>query len=242
MKLDGAGAALLQESHGIRFFPKLRGVVAVENPDARFEGFSQHRPGLFMPLGAYSYCRSFFPHVARIGRYCSIGEDVKVMGNNHPVSFVSTSPVFYRRGRARAWQSDRAVFPAFDDLGPEIEIGNDAWIGDGALLAHGVRIGTGAVIAARAIVTRDVPAYAIVGGAPAELIRWRFDEAIITRLLASQWWQWPVSAWDAIDPRDVAAFLDHAAGVRETLPPMAESRTSARELITRLAGDGGATP
>ncbi len=240
MKLDSAGALFLRQKFEIQFFPRLHGTVAVGNADAPFERFTQHRPGLFMPLGAYSYTRSFFPHVTRIGRYCSIGDAVAVMGNNHPFDWASASPVFYRRRRARSCNSQRDTFPPFDDLGKPVEIGNDVWIGDGALLAHGVKLGTGSVIGARAIVTRDVPPYAIVAGAPAKVIRWRFEEAIVERLLSSMWWNWPVNAWDETDPRDVSAFLDRAATVRETFPPMIEDRMTARKLLTQMAN--GATP
>lgn len=202
MEINGKIAASLKRKHGITFFPAISGSVSVENGLALVECFSQHLPGKFMPLGAYSYTQSFFSHVAQVGRYCSIGANVEVMGSNHPVDWVSASPVFYRRKRANQWKSNRETFLPFQDQGPPVEIGNDVWIGDGALLAHGVKLGTGSVIAARSIVTRDVPPYAIVGGSPARLIRWRFPEEIIERLLASEWWNWPVSTWDKIDPRD----------------------------------------
>ncbi len=242
MKLDSAGALYLRQSFGIQFFPKLQGTVIVENADAAFERFTQFRPGLFMPLGAYSYTRSFFTHVARIGRYCSIGDAVSVMGSNHPVEWASTSPVFYRRKRARSGNSQRENFPLFEDLGPMVEIENDVWVGDGALLAHGVKLGTGSVIAARSIVTRDVPPYAIVSGAPAKLVRWRFEESVIERLLRSQWWNWPVTAWDQTDPSDVSAFLDRSDTVRETLPPLIEDRMTARKLISEMRNGGRTGP
>ena len=234
-RLDREIAAVLDRDYGIGFYPKVTGSVAIKNGGVFFERFSQHNPGQFMPLGSYSYSLSFFPHVARIGRYCSIGTGVEVMGNHHPVDWVSASPVFYNRKRAKRWQSGRGSFPPFQDLGPPVEIENDVWIGNGVLLAHGVKLGTGSVIAARSIVTRDVPPYAIVGGAPARFIRWRFDEKIIERLVESQWWKWPVSAWDETDPRDISAFIDRATEVRQTLLPMPEVRMTANELIAGLA-------
>ncbi len=90
-------------------------------------------------------------------------------------------------------------------------IGEDVWIGDDVLLAHGITLGTGSVVAARSVVTRDVPPYAIVGGTPAKVIRYRFDEETVKNLLQSHWWRWPVSCWDDIDPRSVSALLDHTA-------------------------------
>lgn len=235
MKLDTVGAERLRQKYGILFFPRLRGEVAVYGADADFERFSQHLPGRFMPLGSYSYARSFFPHVARIGRYCSIGEDVEVMGNRHPLDWISSSPVFYRRKRARAWGSERLEFPSFEDLDLPVEIGNDVWIGDKVLLAHSVKLGTGCVVAARSVVTCDVPPYAIAAGSPARVIRTRFDDTTAERLLASRWWDWPVSAWDGMDPRTISTILDHIDEIRETLPPMTEARFTANTLIKSMS-------
>lgn len=230
--LGPAAATRLQRDHGILFFPQLRSEVPLQGADNLLEKNTQHLPGQFMPLGACSYSRSFFANVLRIGRYCSIGENVSVMGNRHPVDWVSSNPVFYRRKRARAWGSNRAVFPDFDDLGPPVEIADDVWIGDDVLLAHGVKLGTGCVVAARSVVIHDVPPYTIVAGAPARTVRLRFAEPVVARLIASAWWEWPVSAWDGTDPRAIDAFLDHADKLRETLPPLAEERFKPAQLIT----------
>jgi acetyltransferase-like isoleucine patch superfamily enzyme len=125
MEINKLIAANLKRKHRITFFPKISGSVAVENGSALIECFSQHLPGKFMPLGAYSYTQSFFSHVTRVGRYCSIGANVEVIGNNHPVNWVSASPVFYRRGRANQWKSNRETFLPFQDQGPLVENGPD---------------------------------------------------------------------------------------------------------------------
>ena len=229
--MGAAQAAQMLRDHGILFFPKFRSDLPIIGAENLLEKHTQHLPAKFMPLGAYSYSRSFFLNVARIGRYCSIGENVSTMGNRHPVEWVSSNPVFYRPKRARVWSSNRRMFPDFDDLGAPVEIAHEVWIGDDVLLAHGVKLGTGCVVAARSIVTHDVPPYTIVAGTPARTIRQRFSDDIAERLLKSNWWEWPVTAWDDLDPRAIAAFLDQADVLRETRPRMPEARFTPAQLI-----------
>jgi acetyltransferase-like isoleucine patch superfamily enzyme len=231
MQFDSTTAQSLWHRHRITFHPRVRDPVPVQGAESRFERFTQHLPGALMPLGSYSYCRSHFGHVARIGRYCSIGAGVQVMGDSHPTDWVSSSPVFYRRKRAGQWGSARQDFPDFRALGPPVQIADDVWIGDDVLLAHGVRLGTGCIVAARSVVTRDVEPYAIVGGAPARVIRMRFPDALIERLLASHWWDWPVQTWDAIDPAAIERFLDHADTMTAAHPPMPEHRFTLAQAL-----------
>ena len=124
-----------------------------------------------------------------IGKFCSIACGAKFLFNsaNHALGSLSTYPfpIFYDE-----WGLDgKNVAYAWDNKG-DITLGNDVWIGYEAVILAGVTIGDGAIIGARAVVTRDVPPYAIVGGVPARLIRRRFDEATIESLLALQWWDW----------------------------------------------------
>jgi virginiamycin A acetyltransferase len=119
-----------------------------------------------------------------IGAYTSIGYGVRFVRRNHPWRNLSTHPVFYADslGWVEGSEVDR------DELNPLI-IGHDVWIGYNALILPGcTTIGTGAVVGAGAVVTRDVPPYAIVVGNPAVIKRWRFDEVTRKRLLASSWW------------------------------------------------------
>ena len=125
-----------------------------------------------------------------IGKFCSIACGVKFLFNsaNHTLKSLSsyTFPLFYED-----WGLEKSnVATAWDNKG-DIVIGNDVWIGYEAVIMAGVHIGNGAIIAARAVVTKDVPAYTIVGGVPARPIRKRFDEDTIHKLEASQWWNWP---------------------------------------------------
>ncbi len=121
-----------------------------------------------------------------IGRYCSIAAEVKFImnGGNHPTTWLTTYPFpIFGEGWAAAMPES---WPTKGDT----VIGNDVWIGYGATIMPGVHVGDGAIIATAAVVTRDVPPYAIVGGNPASVVRYRFDERTIERLLAIRWWDW----------------------------------------------------
>lgn len=126
-----------------------------------------------------------------IGKFCSIACGAKFLFNsaNHTLKSLSsyTFPLFFEE-----WGLDKKnVASAWDNKG-DIIIGNDVWIGYEAVIMAGVHIGDGAVIAARAVVTKDVPPYTIVGGTPARKIRMRFEEETIARLQQIQWWNWSV--------------------------------------------------
>jgi len=124
-----------------------------------------------------------------IGKFCSISANVKIfLGADHRMDWVSTYP-----------------FPALDQIWPEasgvpghpaskgdVIIGNDVWIAEGAVIISGVKIGDGAVIGGQSVVSKDVAPYAIVSGNPAKLIKKRFDDETIEKLLDIQWWNWPV--------------------------------------------------
>lgn len=126
----------------------------------------------------------------RIGKFCSIACGAKFLFNsaNHTLGSLSTYPfpLFYE-----AWEHGMSPAEAWDNKG-DIVIGNDVWIGYEAVILAGVTVGDGAVIGARAVVTKDVPPYTIVGGVPAKPIRKRFSEAETARLLALKWWDWPI--------------------------------------------------
>lgn len=126
-----------------------------------------------------------------IGKFCSIACGVKFLFNsaNHALRSLSnyTFPLFFEE-----WGLNKKnVASAWDNKG-DIIIGNDVWIGYEAVIMAGVHIGDGAVIAARAVVTKEVPPYTIVGGTPARKIRMRFEEETIAKLQQIQWWNWPV--------------------------------------------------
>lgn len=125
-----------------------------------------------------------------IGRFCSIACGAKFLFNsaNHTQASLSTYPfpIFFEEWGLRK----ENVAEAWDRRG-DIFVGSDVWIGYEAVIMAGVTVGDGAVVGARALVTRDVPPYAVVGGVPARVIRRRFPEETVKKLLALQWWNWP---------------------------------------------------
>lgn len=125
-----------------------------------------------------------------IGKFCSIACGAKFLFNsaNHALGSLSTYtfPLFFEE-----WGTDVENLTAAWDNRGDIVVGNDVWIGYEAVILAGVTIGDGAVIGARAVVTKDVPPYTIVGGVPARPIRKRFSDENIARLLELKWWDWP---------------------------------------------------
>ncbi|PSM50623.1 acetyltransferase [Chroococcidiopsis sp. CCALA 051] len=138
-------------------------------------------------IGSFTYiCQNTVIDRASIGKFCSIASDCKIGLGSHPTrSFVSTHPIFFStRKQAGLTFSDKDYFKECD----LITIGNDVWIGTNTIILDGVSIGDGAIIAAGAVVTKDVAAYAIYGGVPAKLIRYRFEKEVVDFLLKFKWW------------------------------------------------------
>lgn len=138
-------------------------------------------------MGRYSYM-GFYNSVCdtTIGSFCSIASYCAIGGGRHPMNAVSTSPVFYAGRNSMGKNFSRIQ----EEKNQGVEIGNDVWIGEAVFINDGLKIGTGAVIGAHSVVTKDVPPYAIVAGAPAKILRYRFDEETIQKLLANKWWEW----------------------------------------------------
>ncbi|WP_281691046.1 CatB-related O-acetyltransferase [Pseudomonas sp. PARCl1] len=157
------------------------------------EPYATMQKGHFISVGAFSFFQSNFLPPVEIGRYSSVSWSVSVMGHDHPINHISTHPFTYRDYFQRRIKQDFGTTIAIGDFAADrgaVRIGHDVWIGQNALLRRGVTIGNGAVVAAGAVVVKDVPPYAIVGGNPAKIIRYRFEEKVIEKLLASQWWQY----------------------------------------------------
>lgn len=139
-------------------------------------------------IGAFSYSSSGgLSYGVKIGRYCSIAQNVKVMGAEHFTDWISTSPVFYEKGYHDAEQSK--VTHVYRTR-RNVVIGNDVWIGNDVVLKSDLKIGDGAIIASNSVVTKDVPAFAIVAGIPAKIIKYRFSEEVIQKIKHLEWWKY----------------------------------------------------
>lgn len=144
-------------------------------------------------LGRYSYIGSHSIILGKVGRFTSIASGVKVINGRHPLKppFASTSPLFYAKksvlGDGFVTENLFEEFQYADGKFPVV-IGNDCWIGANVMIVENTRIHSGAVVLAGAVVTKDVPAYAIVAGVPAKVISYRYDSETVQKLLEIQWW------------------------------------------------------
>lgn len=179
-------------------------------------------------LGAFSYQVSGYCFGAKIGRYCSFGEEVQIGRQNHPTTWISTSPAFYLGDRL--FDLDRGFEGAdsyhdykFDFKGPPTKpkittIGNDVWIGHGAQIMAGVTIGDGAIVASGAVVSKDVPPYAVVAGNPAVIKKYRVPPLFISQFIRVKWWRFAPWQLDHLDPSDIPSFLQGVVKMKEVEP------------------------
>lgn len=177
-------------------------------------------------VGAYSYGQCFVPGYfirgVKVGRYVSIAGETRVYRENHPIDWLSTHPFFYDPGLG--------MVPDDGHAAPPLEIGHDAWLGYRTLILPGCkRIGIGAVVGAGAVVTKDVPDFAIVGGNPAKVIRYRFEPQVISAILASQWWEKPID-----EVRNHLPAMRTPVGTNVATHPLLQ--TAAADMAKTVAG------
>ena len=159
-------------------------------------------------MGRYSYCGYACKILnCNIGNFTSIADHVVIGVGKHPMEWVSTSPAFYK-GRDSIPKNLACL--EYNSSPKLTVIGNDVWIGEGVYIKDGVKVGNGAVIGMNSVVTKDIPPYAIVAGVPATVIRYRFDEITIEKLLDSKWWELTTSELRKYAPymNDVSVFLE----------------------------------
>jgi len=163
-------------------------------------------------VGDYSYFERHGEAIyTQIGKFCSIAANVRINALEHPMERVTTHKITYRPNEYFKFFGIDQGFRERRRAKPVI-IGNDVWIGHGAVIMPGVKVGDGAVVGANAVVTRDVAAYSIVAGAPARRLRDRFPPQVVIRLSTLGWWNWPAEklaeALADMQALDVEAFLD----------------------------------
>ena len=181
---------------------------------SRYEGANQLHSNVVFDgqLGYGSYIAGNSIILGNVGRFTSIGPDVKCITGRHPYTypFATTSPMFFSvdnyKGQtghtfAKEQKFEEVTYVDNENKIP-VSIGNDCWIGAGVMLIEGAHIADGAVVLAGAVVTKDVPPYAIVGGVPAKVLRYRYDEETIQFLLDCKWWKkdtnWLKEHWELL--------------------------------------------
>ena len=143
---------------------------------------------IYVQMGRYSYMgKNNSVANTSIGSFCSIASYCAIGGGAHPLDMVSTSPVFY--GGKNVFGQNFGTIEA--EINKSVIIGNDVWIGEGVFINDGITVGDGAIIGAHSVVTHDIPAYAVVAGAPAKVLRYRFSEDEVQKLIELKWWDWP---------------------------------------------------
>lgn len=181
-------------------------------------------------IGAFTYLNDgFIDHCSRIGRYCALGQDLRIGEPNHPIDWLSTANFQYN-SKEFGWHHAANDYEALDPkirgkhfAGDATSIGHDVWIGARVTILRGVTVGDGAIIAAGAVVNKDVPPYAIVGGLPARVLRYRFDEETVTKLLRLQWWRFSPNQLSGINFSNIAEALQQIqtldrSGIRPYAP------------------------
>jgi acetyltransferase-like isoleucine patch superfamily enzyme len=200
-------------------------------------------------IGSFSYTWSEFLVETTIGRYCSISWNTRILYNNHPLDRISTSSFSYDADCIIFSQclEDFSVtdfcYSAPVELRPGRNaspvIENDVWIGQDVTLARGITLGNGCVVGAGSLVTKSVPPFAIVGGNPARIIRFRFDERTIEQLLRIRWWDYKFSDLVGMPLDNIPRFLNELEDriAQKKITPYVPPKLRLASLLTSTAID-----
>ena len=198
-------------------------------------------------IGSFSYSYSPLPNGLKVGRYCSIAKGLTFLDSHHPIDLLTTSAITFRPKnilwRDLLIEAGRPLDKNWDVYSHKNfpSLGHDVWIGQNVTLCMGICIGNGAIVAANSVVTKDVPDYAIVGGNPAKIIRYRFSDNIIARLIQSEWWN--------LDPKKVVHFacktveksLDKISQIKDNCSPYFPDTLSISEKQVIVSTKQGST-
>ena len=211
---------------------------AVLEAPVRLYGSANIKRGV--TIGRFSYInrRTTVARGTKIGRFCSIGKNVEISVFDHPMEWLSSSPVSYNLHLH--FPDEKGLFVQSKiDRKKAATIGNDVWISSNSVILRGVTIGDGCVVGAGSIVTRDVPPYSIVAGTPARLIRKRFDDETIERLLSTAWWDRPLEVLSTLSFDDIASCLEslEALELADKEESLALSKTEAAESNPETEAD-----
>lgn len=172
--------------------------------------------GAYLEVGAFCNLSGGTLNNIRLGRYCSVANGVVTGSHEHPTDWLTTSRTAYvpqvhqwdRLLRGERADEIQRKQRRFANSCPLTTIGHDVWIGEGAFIKAGVTIGHGAIVGARATVVKDVPPYAIVVGSPAKVLRYRFSQDIVSRLLALAWWDYCIYDLFDVPMNEIEPALD----------------------------------
>ena len=149
-----------------------------------------------------------------MGNYCSIGRRVSINPFNHPTNWLSIHEFQWHKFAYDFADEYNQIerLPRERAKAGRVEVGSDVWIGNNAVILSDLKLGTGCIVGAQSVVTQDVPPYAIVAGVPARIVRYRFEPAVIERLLASKWWERPLAELSGLPFDQVEKCLDQLTG------------------------------
>lgn len=198
----------------------------------------------YLQVGAFCSISGGLLGHCEVGRYCAFAPEVVIGANEHPTDWLTVSRVTHVRG-LHEWDAflypddpERArssVMP-YDKSTRTTRIGNDVWIGQRSLIRSGITVGDGAIVAAGSVVSKDVPPFAIVAGVPARVIKMRFADALVERLLRLQWWRYNVYDFEKIPYDRIEAALDtiEEQAARKGIQPYAPAKVTASDLVARF--------